>query len=152
MSQARALLLPERSYHRHLKKGRLCLLPNRAETKQGHAASSERIIIAGSPRCAGGELDDLMQEHVINIIGSMLTLAAPGSTPQKPHFAMQVVVNSILALPGQDDLEARQRYLWGEVRAGVLKLSWGSGCFSHTCHLCLGCYQCRNCHCFCSSA
>ena len=101
----------------------------------GTCRLSVGVLIAGSLRCAGEELDDLMQEHVINVFGSMLTLAAPGSTPQKPHFSMQVVVNSILALPGQDDLEARQRYLWGEVRAEVLQLSWGIERFGHTCHL-----------------
>ena len=56
-----------------------------------------------------------MQEHIINIIGAMLTLAAPGSTPQKPHFSLQVTVNSIFGLTGQDDLESRQKYLWEEV-------------------------------------
>ena len=59
-----------------------------------------------------------MNTEIVDVMGTMLLLAAGGGQPSKPFFSQQVVMASMHALTGMDSFQERQAFLWNTVRPG----------------------------------
>lgn len=56
-----------------------------------------------------------MTAQVVNVMGTMLLLAAAGAQPNKPFFSQQVILASMHQLIGADAFEQRQQNPWDQV-------------------------------------
>ena len=83
------------------------------------------MLAASSELVAGEDRNHLLAKNIVAVIAAMLQLAAPVETCESPFASAEVVVKTILSLPGRSDREDNERILQTQVNLfPACGLSW----------------------------